>query len=387
MEPSDQSTPHEENHDHVADNPAPVVVPTPMPDPTPTVSPIEQTVIQPQAPAPTPLVSPELPNQTPSISVPPAAHNSSAGLLVLQWLTYAFWGWTVLMMSILTATVLANFISGADTSGFTPYGAAAVLVLLPISITCDVFYSKREPEKKTGAASLIMVIHAVLFALFGIGSLIVVVFSLLNMFTSSSDHSNTKVALFSALIIFFLYLMTFLRTINLAKLPQIRRFYPIAMAICVVIITVLGFTGPVANAHRTKDDTLIVDNLNNLNDDINSYVQDNNNLPSSLQKLDLSNDPDTQQLVTRKLVTYTSNTYTPPVINHTPGTGPTTVTNASKSKTYYYQLCVTYKQASKGTQNFYPTNTDQNGYNEYLNLDRHPAGQVCYKLKSVTYNY
>jgi hypothetical protein len=68
-------------------------------------------------------------------------------------------------MSALTASVFAYFIAHSSDGKFMPFAIAAVLVLLPISIACDYFYSKQEPVKKTGAASIVMILHAVLFAL------------------------------------------------------------------------------------------------------------------------------------------------------------------------------------------------------------------------------
>lgn len=191
----DNIQPSHNNNDH--QEPAPPSV-APLPPPMPIQPPVN-IYAPPTAQAVTPISEP---------------NTSSPGLIVLQWLTYAFWGWTVLAMSVLTVTVLANFISKSDTSGFMPYGIAAVLVLLPISIICDVIYSKHEPLKKLGAASLVMIIHAVLFALFGIGSLIGIVISLVMLFTSSGDSSGTQTALYSSMIITVLYTAVFLRTMN-----------------------------------------------------------------------------------------------------------------------------------------------------------------------------
>src|SRR5680860_463031 len=101
---------------------------------------------------------------------------NTPGIIVLQWLTYAFWGLTVFATSLLSASVIAYFITPTNNNDFSAYATAAVLVLLPISVICDIFYSKQEPEHKTGASSIIMIIHAVFFALFSIGALIAIVF-------------------------------------------------------------------------------------------------------------------------------------------------------------------------------------------------------------------
>ncbi|MGH7250207.1 MAG: hypothetical protein ACREGC_04480, partial [Minisyncoccia bacterium] len=136
---------------------------------------------QPATPPPTPVAQEYKPPGTTNTS--PVHNLNTPNVIVMQWLTYAFWGWTALSLSILTGIVLANFINKADMGSFTPYAIAAVLVLLPISFVCDYFYSKHEPGKNTGSAMVVMVIHAVLFALFGVGALIGIVFSLVQFMT------------------------------------------------------------------------------------------------------------------------------------------------------------------------------------------------------------
>lgn len=171
------------------------------------------------------------------------ASNSNALVLVLQWLTYAFWGWAVLMLSYITTNVVSKFIYADYEAGVPTYFLAALIVLLPVAFICDSFYSKQEPEKKTGASLAIMVIHAVIFALFCIGALIAAVFSIVTLFTNDGlgDNKASYVGLVSALIIFFYYALTFLRTIKPPQLPVLRNFYRFGMSITVGIMVFLGF--------------------------------------------------------------------------------------------------------------------------------------------------
>lgn len=350
-----------------------------VPPPQPTFVAPAQTVVQtyPVAPA----ISPPQPS-TPPVSPPAEVH--SPGLIVLQWLTYAFWGWTILAMSILTVSVLASFLIDAETGSFTPYGIAAVLVLLPISIACDVFYSKREPQKKSGAASIVMVIHAVLFALFGIAAVIAIVFSLVSMLTSSSDTTNTRVSLFSSIIIAVLYAAVFLRTIHPARLPMVRRFFIIFMTVVVGIIALLGIVGPVARERATRNDKLITSNLSILKSNIDDYAADKDRLPDSLSDLDLKGD--TKVLVEKNLVKYTPNTQ-PASDSFSSSSSRTSRTYGDDDSTiYYYQLCVTY------TKNRYVPvynsnrGEDDDGYVTYLDsYGNHPAGEECYKIKTSRY--
>ncbi len=341
---------------------------------------------QPAAPLQQPVAAQQPPQQPYGQSQAPAPVNSP-GLIVLQWLTYAFWGWTILAMSVLTISVLANFIAKAETGSFTPYGIAAVLVLLPISIACDVFYSRKEPAKKTGAASIVMVIHAVIFALFGIGAVIAIVFSMVSMLTSSGDSSDIQVALYSALIIAVLYGAAFLRTINPARIPVLKRGYIIFMTIVVGIIALLGVVGPVANERATRNDRLITSNINSLKYSIDSYAKNKNRLPDTLKDLDLTGDA--KVLVDKNLVKYTANKQ--PASSEAKGTGTgikrTTLTNM----TYYYELCVTYTKELENRYSSYDSSDNEldiDGYATYLDTnDGHSAGEKCYKIKTTKYNY
>jgi competence protein ComGC len=355
------------------------------PEPIQTVTPTP-TVSAPFAPAqPQPMVLPQqMPVPQPYAQPLPEAPVNTPGQIVLQWLTYAFWGWTILGMSALTISVLANFISKAETGGFTPYGIAAVLVLLPISIVCDVFYSKHEPEKKTGAASIVMVIHAVIFAIFGIGSVIAIVFSIVSMLTSSSDSSSTQVALYSAMIISVLYAAAFLRTINPVRIPMVRRSFTIFMTLVVGVIAILGIVGPVANERSTRNDRLITSNLSSVKASIDSYANSKNKLPSSLNDLNLSGDA--KKLVDTNQIKYTANSK--PVSTTSTSTG-TTRKTLTTNTTYYYELCVNYTKASdKNRYSTYASSReDSDGYSTYIESYYHDAGEECYKIKTVDYNY
>jgi len=353
----------------------------------PPVNPAESNTGQ-SAPVPQSFSQSQSDSSAPAQNIAASAVNSP-GLIVLQWLTYAFWGWTVLTMCTLTVSVLANFITGAETGGFTPYAIAAVLVLLPISIACDVFYSKQEPQKKAGAASIVMVIHAVLFAIFCIGAVIAIVFSLVSMLTSSSDPSGKQVFLYSAMIITVLYAAVFLRTINPHRLTMIRRFFIIFMTVVVGIIAVLGVVGPVAHERATRNDKLITSNLNSLKSQIDSYADKSNKLPDSLNDLELTGD--TKALVEKDLVEYTPNTQQPATSYTRPYTSSKTKTETYSRTTYYYQLCVNYAKKFKtryGNSYARSDSDDGDGYLSYLNVSsNHDAGEKCYKVKATDNNY
>jgi hypothetical protein len=345
----------------------------------------------PNTPTPTTTPQPQqsLPQTSQQLAQPlnssPVSPHSSAGTIVLQWLTYAFWGWTVLIMSFLTVVVLNNMLGSSNDASFVAYVVAAILILLPISVVCDVIYSKQEPQHKTGAASIVMVIHAVLFALFGIGALIAAAISIVTLFLNSSDSTNSIVALISSAIIFVLYGATFLRTLNPARLPWMRRFFVIFMVLAVGIVAVLGIIGPAAKERSTRNDRLINDNLETVATSVSDYARKSNTLPSSLNDIVLTGDA--KKLVDNNLVEYKPNTL-PSTVNYNSSANtvyPVTFNNASRI--YYYQLCVNYAKEHKDkySSNFDNAGLDSSGYTTYISVGSYPAGQTCYKVKTSDY--
>lgn len=321
---------------------------------------------------------------------------NTPGTIILQWLTYAFWGWTVLVSGVLATASISNIVLGADTGEFTTYALAAVLVLLPISIVCDIFYSKNEPQKKTGAAMVVMVIHAVLFALIGIGTLITAVFAVVQMLTNGGQVGWSKVTLYSALVCTILYVATFLRTLNPQQLPWVSKAYKLFMIVAVLIITVMCVVGPISYEYATKNDKLIVANINAVGESINNYTRVNNKLPASLSELSLKGDA--KILVSKNLVKYTPGTQISPTTTKSSATIIKLDKNIPIS--FNYKLCVDYAKADKtstydDTYNYSGAETDSdsstgtvNTYEYSVRPYGHPAGEVCYNLKtSPDYDY
>lgn len=322
----------------------------------------------------------------------PAKEPTNAGLIVLQWLTYAFWGWTVLALSFLTASVVADFIDPSSGDGFTSYGIAAILVLLPLSYVLDSFYSKKEPAKKVGAETWVMIIHAVIFAIVGIGALIAGVIALVVLFTSSGGSKGAQITLVSSLIIAAFYAVTFLRTLNPAAFRWIQTKYKFIMLATVGVIALLGLVGPVARERATRDDRLIANNISAVSNAVNSYAMSNDKLPADLKSLSLRGDART--LVSRGLVDYKPEGSAPVTdLNSSRSTSDFvksigTTNNSSFTKPVYrYQLCVEYK-AEQLNNSSYSTpeyGAEEDGYASYLSAYEHPKGEVCYKLKTRGY--
>ncbi len=301
---------------------------------------------------------------------------NSAGLIILQWLTYAFWGWMLLAFTWLLYIVLASTIQGSDTTDMIPYAIASSLVLLPISFVCDWFYGKKEPQKKTGAAMVVMVIHAVIFALFAIGSLISAVLILVQMMISTSDDTSGQMVWLTTLFISSLvYAATFFRTLN--PLPKLRfhRMYPLGMAVLITVLIVLGFVGPVAQASLTRDDRDIVRYLPDVANEINNYIGKSNELPGSLD--DISFTGGSKEIINRTLVKYkkvgaSTKSYSDVTSNN----------NLNKSTFYRYQLCVNFKQKHETGEYRISSSSREGEYSNSLYIYDHPAGEVCYKLEA-----
>ncbi len=353
----------------------------------PTTPPVETPPIETPAPTPPatftpqPMFQPDVPQQTaaqpapqpvaqPIAPVAPVDNRPTPGIIVLQWLTYAFWGWTLLALSALTFMVIFNLLNKTDSGFSSLYALAAIVVLLPISLACDHFYQKHETKKKQGASMVVMVIHAVIFALFAIGALIASLFSAVQLLMTSAgtDTTSSFVAMIiSLLIITVLYSLTFFRTLNPLKSDlNVARIFNITMLSIAGLFTILAFVGPFAQTLQTKQDRFINDNLTYVENGIDSYVAENNKLPESLRDITVKNN-DAERLIEQNLVTYKQ--------------------DSLELETGYlrYQLCVTY--VNQDTQRSYSYDRYKTeGYQTYLSTSGHAAGDVCYKLKVMNYN-
>lgn len=328
------------------------------------------------APITTPVVTPaSAPTSTPAI----APSQNSAGTIILQWLAYAFWGWLIVALLWTISIILTSGILNEPVEDALPYAIAATVVLLPVAFITDVFYIKREPTKKTGAAVAVMSIHAVIYALLGIGALIVAVLTGLYMLINSTIlASGSTIAILTSIAAALLYAGIFVRIINPAKTNKLARRYGYIMLAIALGLIVVTFVGPFAKSLLTKNDRLIEQNLGMVQSSVNSYIKQNDKLPSSLSDVAFNN-PSAEELVTSGKVTYK------------PGTASdksSKVTDYYSTSTFTYQLCVTYK-AAKGSQSEQDKVNKQNKDYTYLSATAHGAGNTCYDLnyQNTQYQY
>jgi hypothetical protein len=331
------------------------------------------------APAEKSLPDPNVSDQKPQAPTP-----TNAGMVVLQWLTYAFWGWTLLAVVWLIYLDVASAMTNLNVNDVIPYAIAGSLVLLPLSFVCDYFFGKHEQTKKHGASMVVMIIHAVIFALFGIGTLIGAVLILVNLLVQTpTDFPATMSWLVTLFVSFVLYALTFVRTLNPAPSFEIAKWYKAVMLIAVGILILIAFVGPVAKSWVTRDDRDIATNLDLVREGVASYVNENRNLPDSLKDTKL--DPAAKSLVDRKLVTYKKDGKTETTkenidyYGHKPG---------AVQYDYKFQLCVTYKSVDSGSSDYSsysPPSRSSDDYVSIVSTYGHPSGDVCYKLKAVPY--
>lgn len=349
----------------------------------------------------------EVPAAEPAVPAP-----QSGGILVLQWLTYAFWFWLSLSISWLAGVVVNYYISNKDSlyivwSTLLAYPLASVIITFLIALVADKFYSKYEPAKKVGGANVIMLLHVVPFVLLSIGALITLVFALITMLLNSDPVNETDgplQVLLVALVVAVLFALAALRVFfgprRVVRLASWGIF-----ALLAIGLMIAGFAGPGADSLRTKDDRLIEQALPTLADDIREYTAKQNALPEKLSDLtyiDSSSANAVQTLIDKKLVTYKANTLPadesgfgyPRDSDDLALSGSVGgVSYTTGSDRFYYQLCVIYKNEKKPERNY--TSDDNLGYttgttagvkanysNTYITygIEAHPAGNVCYNL-------
>jgi hypothetical protein len=342
---------------------------------------------QPVAPvaAPAPVVA-ELPHPGP-------------GLMVLQWLVYAFWGWTVFSLSWLIFAVVTRLIdqrsyesgrSLMSNEGIS-YLLASVIVLFIIAILSDIFYARAERKHaSTTGTNVIMIIHAVIFALFGIAALIAAVFGGVSLMVGeATDTTGAVSTIITGGIIFVLYGATLLRTLRPRWIKGVAPFYWMFMTLTVIISVVLGVMGPAAQVRLSAQDALVENNLPSLAESINAHTKETGSLPKSLNELtnlgEYGEGDDLKKLIDSNRVAYTpgerltndsrSSIQMTPGSSQMGGTVPTA---------YHYELCATYKTAvgtDYSTSRRYKNDTGDR-YDTYISTFEHPKGEKCYDIQT-----
>lgn len=345
----------------------------------------------------------------PPVPIPtqtPEPHTNSGGVLVLQWLTYAFWLWFGVSVSILAGVVLAYVAdSGESDSYYTPnwgealaYPLAAVLIMTIIAFVTDMLYSKHEPAKKTGAAKVIMLLHVVPFVLIAIGALITLVFIAMRLLMDTDSLTGLEVLqrLLTPLVVAVLMALAAVRAFFGTNV-KIRQLTWLGFGLITLGFMATGIFGPVMTTLVTKNDRLVEETLPTLAREISSYASDENKLPETLKDLKHeggSNAENIQRLIDKDLVTYKPGAGDPEKSTTYPGgTQDSQYIDSSRREVFYYQLCATYarEKGIKKEQNYTDNRSSSSGSGNGMSMDdyrysyssriqRHPAGEMCYDL-------
>ena len=305
---------------------------------------------------------------------------SNPATLVLQWLTYAFWGWFALGMLWLSFVAFLFYTKSdvSDWSSIVAYPIAAVVVLYLMAAITDFFYSRREPAHKTGIATAIMVIHTVIFALCGVGLVVTAVFTLIQLLINDNpDMSFLLSTLFTALVGVAVYIVLIIRSVLVAKIKKIAAMGLGFFGIVALLFIVLCAIGPMSRSIATRQDRQVEASLHVVQRSVDNYISTNKKLPTSLRDItinDTTND-NTQRFVDDGLITYEKRM--PVVIASS--------YKSTSSVTYYYALCAMYDYDSGRSSRSRGSDADPLSYSSYIDTSGHKAGKQCYNLETTAY--
>lgn len=353
-------------------------------------------------------------SEPPAQLLPDKPSYGSGGVMVLQWLTYAFWFWCAVSVSWLASVVTEYFIrvghgnSGYDNwSSALAYPLASVVIMFVIALVTDLLYTKHEPAKKTGGANVTMLLHVVPFVLIGIAAIVAVVFALINMMLNSNPLVSADGPLQIMLVAIVVAVLVGLAAVRafFGHEKKVRIIVWICFGVMALGFMAAGIAGPAANAMRTKDDRLVEQALPNLVNDIRDYTSQNDKLPASLSDVShgaYSDGGMVQAALDKKLITYKPNTIKasdsrsyPDDDSSTSGVSLYDFYNNSSKERFYYQLCATYTNEKKSRYNYqydsssegvtYTNGTSAGVVSDYrsaymASVVSHPAGTVCYNL-------
>lgn len=335
----------------------------------------------------------ETPKPEVALAAPAAKPHVSGGVMVLQWLSYAFWGWFGVAMTWLTGVVVAYFVTGnsTDVTATLAYPLAAVIVLFALACVTDFFYARHESAQKVGLTNAIMLVNVVLFVLVAVGAAVTGLFALISMALNTDPSAGTDgqvIAAWTSLAAIVIFGAASARAVFGGKVKVIRRAHWIVMAVAALGMITLSIAGPVVGVQSTKDDRVIEQGLPHIREIVSAYVNENGVLPKTLevaQQAETSSDNAAmKQLISRKLVRYTANVKEPTENSYY---GSVTYYDYKPSKTYYYRLCATYSHIKKASGTYTDTiaaSSDGGDYMPYLSIYSHAKGEVCYNLEATT---
>ena len=320
--------------------------------------------------------------------------SSTSGSLILQWLTYAFWGWCVVVIGFATGVVANYFYAGRDAVDWSEpvaYSLAALVVLAIVALVTDLLYTRREPVVKTGVASMLMLVHTVIFVLAAIGLLILGLFAGIALMISSSpvdgyDGELTKLT--ASLVTAVLFAVLSGRVLWGTRRPRLALAARGVLIVSTIAVTALGIVGPLVTAQSTRGDRAIEQYLPVLANQINAYAGKHDKLPLTLRDVEGDSSDISRgvgQLIRENRVRYTPNTKAPREVpksaqSNTDIVVPGEPTNGSR-KVYSYRLCVDYVAARNQSAPYGQTDMKfRVGSDTSPDTYTHGKGEQCYDL-------
>jgi hypothetical protein len=188
-------------------------------------------------------------NAAPAAVVPQTVGSSdqqpnTAEVLILQWLSYAFWGWLtgalIWLINIATSAALSN---NVITNTLLLCTLVAVAIMLPAAFITDLYYRKHEAPKKTGAAAVILTIHAVIYTLIAISALNMAISTGIDMLINGAGGNNSQEGIIATIATIFLYGTLSVRIIGVAKFKRIGKIYAytmLALSIGIALASAIG---------------------------------------------------------------------------------------------------------------------------------------------------
>ena len=305
------------------------------------------------------------------------AQSNSPAVAIFQWLTYVFWGLTAVVSVLLVAESTELIVSGYGSDlalGVVIFFIAAAFVLLPLSLTFDYFFSRHERDHKTGISMVLMVIHAVLAALFAVTGLAVAVFSVASMVVFADDASEMVTLLAGAVAAMVLFGLIFIRIMKPATKTRLRLIVRTTLLLLISATLIWAIAGPATQVVIRQQDDRMVWALQSTSNVVAGYVAAESVLPEKLEdavKFGFSGDTGIEAL--EKNLANGRITYTPNVLPPTVEDGLTGL---------YYEVCATFDYADESRNQFgYGITLDQKGFSEgFINISV-DAGTNCYKMK------
>lgn len=319
-------------------------------------------------------------------SSPSEPHQAKSGAvhIILQWLAYSFWFWSLCLIGASLSGVLIHIFVRPDAeSTWILYSAAPLIVLLPLAAITDRYYKQMEPREKHGIAAILMVIHAVVACLSAVGAMVAVVYAILNMLISTSgDFSDNLIACIVSFVIAILSTLFFIRVLYVERLAMVRAYFTRIVAAIAVVTLLLVIVFPLVSEMRRKGDRIVEDNYFSVTSDINKYARENKKLPESLD--DVEFDEEAQRAIDTGKLTYKTLT-NPSDIDITPSLQPVEDFSPISSPSYYrdtqrtYELCVDW---SFERENGYDSSYSGKNFSSYYG---HKKGKQCYEETSYGY--